>query len=273
MSRLSSNVVVAGMAIAGLLAAGAAGAQAQPAPLPIEISGAVRLEYDDRSGVLVAEGRPVVVRRGALELRAPTVHYDMRAALVTARGGVTVSEDEVTLSAETGELRLADERVQVRGNVVIRSTRDGPPVTIAAPSAEGSLRTGRFAATGGVRVTRDAWTITGGRLDYDDRARLAVVTGDPTATLRDAVMTAETITVWLAEERASGEGTVVLRRGDLIGRAPRVEIVAREHRATLLGGARVDRGPDRLTAETIDVDLDGARVTARGSPRLVITPP
>jgi lipopolysaccharide export system protein LptA len=124
-----------------------------------------------------------------------------------------------------------------------------------------------------VRVTRDAWTLTGDRLDYDDRTRMAVVTGGPAATLRDAVMTAETITVWLAEERAAGEGTVVLRRGDLVGRAPRVEVVARDNRATLLGGARVERGQDLLTAEEIDVDLDGIRATARGSPRLIITPP
>ncbi len=262
------------MVIAGLLAASAGGAQAQPVPSsPIDITGAVRLEYDDRSGVLVAEGQPVVIRRGAMELRARAVRYDTRAARITAQGGVIVRQDDVTLAADRGELGLADERVQVSGNVTIRSARDGPPVAIMAPATEGSLRTGRFAATGGVRVMRDVWTITGERLDYDDRARLAVVTGEPTATLRDAVMTAETITVWLAEERAAGEGTVVLRRGDLVGRAPRVEVVARENRATLLGGARVERGPDRLTAETIDVDLDGIRATARGSPRLVITPP
>jgi lipopolysaccharide export system protein LptA len=259
----------------GLLAVLPAGAQpaSSAAPLPIDVTGATRLEYDDRTGVLVAEGAPVVLTRGATVLRAPSIRYDARARVITAAGGVVAEEPGLALSAQTAELRLNDDRIRVSGNVVVRSTRDAVVAELAAPEAEGSLRTRRFVATGGATVTRGEWTVAGQRLDYDDHTRVAVMTGEARARLGEATMTAETITVFIDDDRARADGNVRLHRGDLIGQAPRVDISRKENRAVLLGGARVDRGADRITAETIEVDLEGTRVVARGGSRLTVTPP
>jgi lipopolysaccharide export system protein LptA len=115
--------------------------------------------------------------------------------------------------------------------------------------------------------------VTGSRLDYDDRTQVALVTGEPTARFKDATMTARTMTFWVAEERMHGEGDVRLRRGELAGQAPRVDVFGKENRAVLSGGARVDRGHDRVTADEIEMDLEGTRVVARGGSRLVVAPP
>jgi lipopolysaccharide export system protein LptA len=275
-SRCRSNAARrAAWCAAWLLAtAVAAPAVAQtPGALPIDIRGASRLEYDDTTGVLVATGAPVVVTRAATVLRAPQIRYDARARVVTATGGVTVEEPGLTVRGDRGELRLTDERIRVSGGVLVRSTREERPVELAAPEAEGSLQTRRFSATGGVTVTRGEWVVAGRRLDYDDRPQVAVVSGEPRARFRDATMTAQTMTFYVAEERMRGEGDVRLRRGELAGQAPRAEVFGKENRAVLSGGARVDRGPDRVTAEEIEMDLEGTRVVARGGSRLIITPP
>jgi lipopolysaccharide export system protein LptA len=246
----------------------------QPAPpLPIEVTGASRLEYDDTTGILAAEGAPVVVTRGRTVLRAPRVRYAARTRTITVTEGVTVEEPGLSARGDRGELRLTDERIRLSGDVVIRSTRDERVVELSAPEVEGSLQTRRFTATGGVTVTRGDWTVTGRRLDYDDRTQTAVMTGEPAARFKDATMTARTMTFLVAEERVRGEGDVRLRRGDMTGRAPRVEIFGKENRAVLSGGARVDRGADSVTADEIEMDLEGTRVVARGGSRLIVAPP
>jgi lipopolysaccharide export system protein LptA len=260
--------------IAAVLLFAAAPAGAQPAgDLPIDIRGAARLEYDGATGVLVAEGAPVIITRGQSELRAPRVRYDARTRIITAAGGVTATEPGLSLQGSTAELRLANERIHLKGNVVVRSERDDATAVLSAPEVEGSLQTRQLVAVGGVTVTRGEWTVTGRRLDYDDRARLAVVVGEPVARYRDASMAATTITFLVAEERARGEGDVIVRRGEIVGRAPLAEISRKDNRAVLSGGARVDRGGDRVTAEVIEIDLDGNRVTARGGSRLIVAPP
>ncbi|MDR7419943.1 MAG: LptA/OstA family protein [Armatimonadota bacterium] len=241
--------------------------------LPIDIRGASRLEYDETTGILVANGAPVVVTRASTVLRAPRIRYDARARVVTATGGVIMEEPGLTVHGDRAELRLTEERIRVSGGVTVRSTREGRPVELSAPDVEGSLQTRRFSATGGVTVTRGEWVVTGRRIDYEDRPQVAVVSGEPTARFRDATMTAQAMTFYVADERMRGDGDVRLRRGDLTGQAPRAEVFGKENRAVLSGGARVDRGPDRVTAEEIEMDLEGTRVVARGGSRLVITPP
>ena len=276
MSRWPSNLTAAAVLIAVMaFAASPALAQAPPGPPrpPIEVTGATLIEYDDTTGVLRAEGSPVVFTRGQTVVRAPRLRYDTRARIATASGGVEVTEPGLYLRAQDTELRMTDDRIRMSGDVQVRRVHDDGAVTLSAALVEGSLATRRFIASGAVTVDRDDWTVSGRRVDYDDHSRVAVVTGDPAARLKDATMTAQTITVAMADERAKGEGGVVLRRGDLVGRAPRVDISRRDNLAVLSGGAQVDRGNDRMIADIIEVNLDSARATARGRARVIFSSP
>jgi lipopolysaccharide export system protein LptA len=268
MSRWACAALVA-------LAVGAAGATpawAQtPAP-PVEISGATRLEYQESGGIVVALGAPVVVSRGRTVVRAPMIRYDIRMRVVDASGGVEVEEPGLSLRGATAVVRLSDESVRIAGGAVVQSRRDGDESVLEAPQLDGSLATRRFVAAGGVTMRRGELTITGQRLEYDDGTTTAVLTGDAHARYRDATMTAGTITAIIAQELARGEGAVRVRRGEIVATAPRVEMNLRTRRAVLSGGAAAERGRDRLTAATIDVDLETDRVTARGEPHLVINP-
>lgn len=257
----------------GMLAAGApARAQSQAEPAPIEISGATYVEYDDATGVVRVVGAPAVVSRGQTTLRAPRLRFDQRARVIAAEGGVDLAGPDLAVRAESAELLLSDDRIFAHGDVRMRSVRGAQSIALAAPEVEGSLRTRRFAATGGVTVTRGEWTLTGRRVDYDDATRVALTTGDAVARLKDATMTAQVITLFVDEEIARAEGSVRIRRGDLIGTAPRADVFGRDNRAILSGGARVDRGPDRVVADVIEIDLEGTRMTARGASQIVVVP-
>ena len=239
----------------------------------IELSGATYLEYDEGSGVWRAEGAPAVAARGTTVLRAPRIRYDQRTRVLTAEAGAEVADANLAVRADSIEFHLADDRIRAGGAVRVKSGRGDQTATLTAPEVEGSLRTRRFVATGGVTLLRGEWRLSGRRLEYDDAARTAAATGEPEARFRDAQMTADLITLLMDEEIGRGIGSARLRRGELSGGARRVEIFLKEGRATLTGDARVDRGRDRLTAEQIDVDLDGTRITARGTPRLTVVPP
>jgi lipopolysaccharide assembly outer membrane protein LptD (OstA) len=209
---MSSRAWVAGIAIALAIQSGGP-ARAQTPPLPVEVNGATRLEYQDSNSVVLAEGAPVIVTRGRTVVRAPMIRYDSRSRVIEASGGVEVAEPGLTLRGATAVVRLSDEVVRVAGGAVVRSQRDGAEAVLEAPQFDGSLTTRRFAAAGGVTVRRGAWTVTGQRIDYDDRSTTAVVTGDPRVLYLDATMTANTITMVIADEIVRGEGAVRVQRG------------------------------------------------------------
>ncbi len=256
-----------GTPLAGAQAPTAAGASA------IELSGATYLEYDEGSGVWRAEGAPAVATRGTTVLRASRIRYDQRARVLTAEAGAELADTNLAVRADSVEFHMTDDRIRARGAVRATSGRGDQTATLTAPEIEGSLKTRKFVATGGVTLLRGEWRLSGRRLEYDDATRTAAATGEPEARFKDAQMTADLITLLMDEEIGRGIGSARLRRGELSGSARRVEVHLREGRATLTGDARVDRGRDRLTAEQIDVDLDGTRITARGTPRLNIVPP
>lgn len=280
MSRLRSSfpgLCAAACAAVALCAFWGPAARAQTpaaaATSVIELSGATYLEYDEGSGVWRAEGTPAVATRGTTVLRSPRIRYDQRARILIAEAGAELADANLAVRADSVEFHLGDDRIRARGTVRVTGGRGDQTATLTAPEVEGSLKTRRFVATGGVLLLRGEWRLSGRRLEYDDAARTAAATGEPEARFRDASLTADLITLLMDEEIGRGIGSARLRRGDLSGGARRVEIFLKEGRATLTGDARVDRGRDRLTAEQIDVDLDGTRITARGTPRLTVVPP
>jgi lipopolysaccharide assembly outer membrane protein LptD (OstA) len=246
--------------------------------LPIDVTGATFAEFDDTTGIARMEGSPLVITRGRTVIRAARARLDRRANVLTAEGAVEAVEEGVTIRADAVEYGLGDETLRATG--AVRMTRAGqggappePPTTLTAPEVSGSLRTRRFVATGGVTIARGEWTVRGRRVDYDDEAKTAVVSGDPEMRFADGVMNADTMTMRVDAETIRAEGAVRLRRGDMSGQARRADVSFKTQLAVFTGEARVDRGGSRLTADVIEATLDGRRVTARGASRVVITSP
>jgi len=255
-----------------------AAAQTPPSPqaLPIEVTGVTFAEFDDVTGITRMDGSPLVATRGLTVIKALRARYDRRARTLAAEGGVEASEPGLTIRADAIEYRLDDESFHAGGNVRMTSVPQGQTsqaTTILAPEVAGSLRTRRFVATGGVTIIRGEWTVTGRRGEFDDGTKVAVVTGDPEVRFGEGVMTADTLILFLDAERVQGEGSVQMRRGELTGRAHRVDVSMKAGLAVFSGSARVDRGSNRVTADVIETTLDGQRITAHGASRLVVASP
>src|SRR2546428_6874523 len=97
-SRLLHNSHAAlrvGLVCAALAAAATGQATAQQ-PVPLDVTGATRVEFDDSAGVWELLGNPVTVRRGLVVLRAPAIRYDTRDQIVIASSGVSYGVDVLT---------------------------------------------------------------------------------------------------------------------------------------------------------------------------------
>lgn len=233
-------------AVLAVLLLAAPGARAQPAADPseaIEIAGAAYAEFDERSGLLTLRGAPVVIRRGAMRLRAPMVVYDARGRIVRASGGVQYADARVSLEAPRVTAWLAEERLLASGGVRGAQEAEGEPIRVQAARLEVFGRDGRLVAVGAVEIV----------------AQEAAVTADRVEAVRGG-----------AELLAEGNARVL--RGDIEGRAPRVTVRRDEGTAVLSGGAVVRRGPSEARAETITVDLRAYRFTAAGGAVLLIHP-
>lgn len=238
MLRLASSAL--------LLAVLAAPLHAQPIGDPggvIEVHGATFAEFEDQSGVLTLRGTPVVVRRGAMVLRAPSIIYETKARTIRAAGGASYRDADLSLEAATVTLWLNDERLAADGGVAASQGQGAEAIRLRAPRLEVLGRDRRFVATGGVEMIVQDVTLTGDRIE----AALA----------RDELV-------------ADGNARVV--RADIEGRAPRVLIRRHDTTAVLSGGAVVRQGASEARTETITLDLRRRRFTAAGSAVLILHP-
>jgi lipopolysaccharide export system protein LptA len=238
MVRLAAAIIILTLA--------AAGARAQPAANPasaLEIEGATYAEFDERTGMLTLRGLPVTIRRGAIQLRAPSIIYDAGRRLVQASGGVTYADPRVTLEAPRAAVWMDEERVLAEDGVRGVQGQGPEAVTLRAARLEMFGRDGRAVGTGSVEVTTQELTVTAARVEAT-QARNEFV--------------------------AEGDARVI--RADIDGRAPRLLVRRSEGTAVLSGGAVVRQGANEARAATITVDLRRRRFTAEGQAILVLHP-
>src|SRR2546428_8140476 len=102
-SRLLHNshaALLVGLVCAALAAAATGQATAQQ-PLPLDVTGATRVEFDDSAGMWELLVNPVTVRRGLVVLQAPAVRYDTSDQTDIASSGVSYAYDVPTQVAAT----------------------------------------------------------------------------------------------------------------------------------------------------------------------------
>ena len=238
MRRLAALIVISALA--------AAGAQAQTPADPsgaLEIEGATYAEFDERTGVLTLRGLPVTIRRGVMQLRAPSIVYDAGRRLLQASGGVHYADARAVLDAPRVTVWIDEERVLAEDGVRGIQGQGPEAVTLRAARLEVFGRDGRAVATGGVEMSTQEMTLTAARVEATQ-----------------------------AREEIVAEGDARVVRADIDGRAPRILVRRSEGTAVLSGGAVVRQGANEARAATITVDLRRRRFTAEGQAILVLHP-
>lgn len=239
---------------------------ALPAPLraqgePVEITGASRAEYDDRSGIWVLQGEEVFLKRGDLEVRAPLVRYNQKNRVAFASGGVVVRSRDHELQAPEVEVFLEEERAVARDGATIKYSREDGETTLKADRITAWWGEGRAVAEGSVVVTSTeaagevppegrvtVTTLNARRVEVWDRGRQVVAEGSVTVHRGDTVLTGERLEVNDRQGTALASGSPWVRVKDVEGRAGVIEARTREEVVFLRGGVHITRGSLEATA-------------------------
>lgn len=231
-----------------LVVAAAAGALAgQGAPTgPVELT-AASLSFAAHGRRAVAEGAVVVRREDA------TLHCDRAVADYDAEG------KDLTHLETAGHVTLARGATRARADTGTYDARDDAYVLVGHAEVD----------RGGDVLAGDRITLHGARDDLEVERAAGVLRHAAGGPLR---FTTEMLDVHDREHRALFRRGVVLRRGDVVVRAPRMD--ARyaangeiEH-LHLSGGVEVEQGTRRATAREADYVAAEGRLWLSGAPEL-----
>lgn len=256
--------------VAALVLAGSPAVVAQTAP--IDVTGATRVEIDERTGIWHLTGAPVTVRRGAVSVRAPEITYDSKRQVVEATGGVAYSDPTAEFASAAATVWLAEERLVATGEVTGTLKGEQGETALRADRVEASRVLRQVVATGAVTLRRSGVTLTGERVEYDDARQQASSTGRPTVTASGGTLVADRVDAALATEVVTAVGNVRLTKGDIEAIAPRAVLQNREGLITLTGGVTVRQGGLTAKAPTVVVNLKTNLITASGGATLTIPP-
>lgn len=212
-----------------------------------------------------AAGSPV-------ELAAEAIEYDTAQGVAIATGGVRITRDNVVMTGDKAEYNTKTQEALVTGNVKVVQG----DATLTADQVQ-AYQNNHIVATGGVVLVKADSQLTGPRLDYYTDREYAIVGGGARLTTQDAVMTADKIEAFIAEDRAVGTGNVHIvsdtRKLDATAdQATYYSAKTGQGRVVLTGNARAVQDGNVLTGNTLTVYLDDKAMDAQGRTRLVIKP-
>ncbi len=214
---------------------------APPSRPPVEVTGATYAELDDATGIWQLRGNPVLVRRGAVSLRAPAITYETRAQTVRATGGVSYADETLTVQAAELMMWMVEEKLLAAGSVVAEQSGGSGRIRLTAARLEASRKEQRLLATGAVEVRSSDGTLAGDRVEaFGEREELVA------------------------------EGNARIVHEDIEGQAPRIVLRRRDGVALLSGGAVVRQARNEVRAQTVSVDLRRRRITAAGRATITV---
>jgi lipopolysaccharide export system protein LptA len=208
---------------------------------PVDVTGASYAELDDRSGLWTLRGNPVTVRRGVITVRAPSITYDTRRLIVHATGGVSYSDESLSLEAPQITAWIMEERALAADRVVATQPRQN------------------------VRITA-------GRLEVFGKEQRLLATGSPAISSPDGSLSGDRIEAFGQRDEIVADGAARLTYEDIEGSAPRIVLRRRDGLAVFSGGAILRRGHNEVKAEVITADLRRRRVTANGQASITVHP-
>jgi lipopolysaccharide export system protein LptA len=241
-------------------------------PVPVEITGATRVQVDDAAGVWVLEGSPVVVTRGTARVQAPSIRYEVRPQVVVATGGVTYTDPSGQVRAQTLTAWLVEERIRAEGDVVAVAA-GRLPLELRAARADADRLAGVLVATGGVTVRRGELVLQAADVTYTRADQRVAAVGEAVVESAAGMLQADRMEALLAEDVLVADGRVRFRYQDITGTADRARLRQRERVAVLSGRATAQVGVHRISADVLTVDLPARRVTASGAAHLTVAAP
>lgn len=257
-------------------------AAAPQTPVPVDVTGADRIEYDAATEEYTFIGSDVVVTRGDERLEAPEIHYDgaKRRAIMPRHGAITAPTMGIEADSLTVDLGLR--HVLAEGHVKGRFLDEGVWATVTAVRLEADDRPElrRVDAVGDpsaeVVAVRGDEELHGSRIVYDRATQHASVEGRAIALRTGDRLEADHIEGNLGAKDGEATGNVVFDRtaagAHMHGTADRATYSGSADTVVLSGHAVVTRDRDSLAADQITVHLRENRAVADGHSKIIAYP-
>ena len=209
----------------------------------------------------------------ATELNADVITYSAGTGVITATGGLRMTQGATVMTGDAGEYNVNDKSAVVTGNVkMVKETG-----TLTASKIESFDNMSRFVAIGNALLIHSAGSVAGPRMDYTPASRYASVTGGARLVNRDAVITAGSVEAFFNEDRATATGSVHIvseaRQLDAVSdHAVYTGLNGKNGRAELTGNVRAVQGAAVLTGNHVLLYMEDSSMNTQGRSKLVMEP-
>lgn len=209
----------------------------------------------------------------ATELHADVITYSAKTGVMTARGGVRMTQGDTVLTGNEGEYNTRAKQAVVSGNVkIVKQTS-----TLTAEQVQSLDDMRQFIATGNALLVHPSGTAGGPRLEYYPQREFARLSGGARLVSKDAVVTAAAAEAFFREDRVTADGNVRIvsdsRNLDAVAdHAVYYGLNGKNGRAELTGNVRAVQDGAVLTGNVVTLYLDDSAMDSTGRPTLVITP-
>jgi len=207
------------------------------------------------------------------EMNADVITYVSKTGVMTARGGVRMTQGNTVLTGNEGEYNTRTKEAVVIGNVKI--VKADSTLTAAEVRSQDDMK--QFVAIGNALLVHSGGTAAGPRLEYHPQREYARITGGARLTSKDAVVTSGVAEAFFKEDRATADGNVHIvsasRNLDAVAEhAVYYGLNGKNGRAELTGNVRAVQDGAVLTGNHVTLYLDDSAMDSTGRPTLVITP-
>jgi lipopolysaccharide export system protein LptA len=208
------------------------------------------------------------------ELNGDVITYTSKTGVMTARGGMKMTQGSAVLTGDAGEYNTKTKEAVVTGNVKV--IKEGSTLTAAEVRSFDEMK--RLLATGNaLLVNKDGATAAGPRMEYFPDRQYANITGGARLTNKDAVLTSSVAEAFFKEDRATADGSV-----HIVSDARKLDAVSdhgvyyglngKNGRAELTGNVRAVQDGNVLTGNHVTMYLDDSALDSDGRSTLVIQP-
>jgi lipopolysaccharide export system protein LptA len=207
------------------------------------------------------------------QLDGDVITYVSKTGVMTARGGVRMTQGVAVLTGDVGEYNTKTKEAVVTGNVKV--VKEGSTLTAAEVRAYDDMK--RLLATGNALLVHKDGTAAGPRMEYLPDQQYAKITGGSRLTNKDAVVTSAVSEAFFKEDRATADGNVHIvseaRKLDAVSdHAVYYGINGKNGKADLIGNVRAVQDGNVLTGNHVVLYLDDSAADADGRSKLVIQP-
>ena len=207
------------------------------------------------------------------QLEGDVITYVSQTGIMTARGGVKMTQGNAVLTGDAGEYNSKTKEAVVTNNVKV--VKEGTTLTAAEVRSFDDMT--KLVATGTALLVHQDGTAAGPRMEYFPDRQYAKITGGSRLTSKDAVITSAVAEAFFKEDRATADGGVHIvsdsRKLDAVSdHVVYYGLNGKNGKAELTGNVRAVQDGNVLTGNHVILYLDDSAVDSDGRSTLIIKP-